>query len=853
MKKWLFALCLVLMVAGLAFSGEWKFKDAVVVGRPEATDGGEAKVNCLGFKNAYGVAVDPDGNVWFASYYRRAYSVYDAAGKATTVYRDNVVQTRPGKPDTLIGTIPIFVLKTDGTIDSLKFLTLPDGKIDTLKAGPGANGTWGNRGMDTDPRGNIIVAQYDVLYQIDYKTYNVLNKYKLPGQSTRPAVDSSGYVYSLPLAGGTMNILDPDLFMVYNSIPNITVTSRAVSVTPDAKQVFVASLGAGAYRYVSAQGVDGTYAIADTILKKVRNLTAAVNFMQWDPKGLLWLASVEEQASPFMWAVDPNNNFAVVDSTSFKWAKFNLTDTTKPAWPRRGYNQPWLLRAPRDAAFSPDGKTMYIADMYGYTIKAYEYVETGNAVTFKVNMGIQEQLGKFNPTTDKVVVRGSFNGWAGNNNELKLGATAKVYEGTVNIPDTEIGKEHFYKFVIVAAAGDVWEADPNRKLVPQAGGQVIDVDYFDRKSTAAEVKTANVTFQADMAEMLQKGWFNPATDQMRVTGGFNGWGYDAKYALSQDLLDPALFLTTVEITDEVGKSIGWKFRGYPEASFLDSGWEGGNDHKFTFTGNALTLDKLVPNVKPAGKPLKQDVTVVFTVNVKGAKDVYNKKAFPSINGVYLNGDFAPLGSGGWAGWTVSDTLNSLVKMYNDGTHSDKVAGDDIWTCEVPFKKDAAGARYFKFGIYAKAYTDTLNKGTTPMDNEAGFAANHLVIINDSQPVYVAPMEYFGSQWNPAVKVERQTGSEMPKEFVLNQNYPNPFNPTTEVTYSVPMKSKIRLSVYNMMGQKIATLFDGEQAAGSYSATWDARDEFGRVMPSGIYFCRMETESMSKTVKMALMK
>ncbi|OQX84567.1 hypothetical protein B6D60_09060 [candidate division KSB1 bacterium 4484_87] len=85
-------------------------------------------------------------------------------------------------------------------------------------------------------------------------------------------------------------------------------------------------------------------------------------------------------------------------------------------------------------------------------------------------------------------------------------------------------------------------------------------------------------------------------------------------------------------------------------------------------------------------------------------------------------------------------------------------------------------------------------------------------------------------------------------YQLNQNYPNPFNPTTEISFSLPEKSHVKLAVYNALGQKVATLTDGIRQAGSYRVSWNAQN-----MPSGIYFYRLETGSFTKTLKMILMK
>ena len=349
--------------------------------------------------------------------------------------------------------------------------------------------------------------------------------------------------------------------------------------------------------------------------------------------------------------------------------------------------------------------------------------------------------------------------------------------------------------------------------------------------------------------MIAKG-FTAGTDELLVLGVFNGWAYNDEWITQPDLVTPTLYTLTHAITDVPGTVMGWKFRGRPEANFADGGWEGGDNHTFTFTGEDLVLDAFKPNVTPAGKKLSQDVTVTFSVNTNGAKDYYNKKAFPTVEKVIINGDFAPIGTGGWAGWSVADIGSTLISMYDDGTNGDVTAGDGIWTCQVLFAAGSTASHYYKYGIYSTGYTDTLNAGTTPMDNEAGFAMNHVITISDANPVFVAPTDKFGSQWT---KVERIPTSGLPQDFALSANYPNPFNPTTYITYDLPAKSHVRLTVFNAMGQVVSRLVDKEQTAGSYRVSWNGTNIDGSAAPSGIYFYRLEGDGFAKTMKMTLMK
>lgn len=80
------------------------------------------------------------------------------------------------------------------------------------------------------------------------------------------------------------------------------------------------------------------------------------------------------------------------------------------------------------------------------------------------------------------------------------------------------------------------------------------------------------------------------------------------------------------------------------------------------------------------------------------------------------------------------------------------------------------------------------------------------------------------------------------------NFPNPFNPVTTISFSLPVASDATLVVYNVMGQKVATVADGFYEAGQHSIKWD-----GSAVASGVYFDRLETDAQTETKKMLLLK
>ena len=95
------------------------------------------------------------------------------------------------------------------------------------------------------------------------------------------------------------------------------------------------------------------------------------------------------------------------------------------------------------------------------------------------------------------------------------------------------------------------------------------------------------------------------------------------------------------------------------------------------------------------------------------------------------------------------------------------------------------------------------------------------------------------------------GSALPQGFALGQNYPNPFNPATIIPYQIPAAAHVRLEVFNVLGQRLATLVDAEQAAGAHTATWTATDETGRAVGAGVYIYRLSSGSATVSRRMVL--
>jgi hypothetical protein len=94
---------------------------------------------------------------------------------------------------------------------------------------------------------------------------------------------------------------------------------------------------------------------------------------------------------------------------------------------------------------------------------------------------------------------------------------------------------------------------------------------------------------------------------------------------------------------------------------------------------------------------------------------------------------------------------------------------------------------------------------------------------------------------------------VPARYGLSQNYPNPFNPSTAIDYSLPAASVVELTVFNELGQRVATLVEGPQSAGPHTASWNGCDDAGATVASGVYLYRLTAGEFIQSRKMLLLK
>ncbi len=208
---------------------------------------------------------------------------------------------------------------------------------------------------------------------------------------------------------------------------------------------------------------------------------------------------------------------------------------------------------------------------------------------------------------------------------------------------------------------------------------------------------------------------------------------------------------------------------------------------------------------------------------------------------------------------------NLFSIISDKRITTKELPNELETgMEFPLSYSANGRNQltFKWDINNNIPSDW---GLTLIDKEVGreidlrsaqeysFSVNSnakLKAVDEGNRLNKSSEDENGSRFVLAIdpNLESQNNTELPGSIKLNPNYPNPFNPTTTIPYEITEDAEVRLTVWNMIGQKVATLVDGMVEAGTHEETWNAQS-----MPSGIYIARFEVNGNVFTRKMTLIK
>jgi hypothetical protein len=127
------------------------------------------------------------------------------------------------------------------------------------------------------------------------------------------------------------------------------------------------------------------------------------------------------------------------------------------------------------------------------------------------------------------------------------------------------------------------------------------------------------------------------------------------------------------------------------------------------------------------------------------------------------------------------------------------------------------------------------------------------VAYDSQKPIYTEIEYAILIYPQMSAMEDQEVTSAPADFALLQNQPNPFNTETVIKFHLEKSCEVNLNIYNVLGQKVVTLINGNRPAGLHAVGWDGKDEVGKSLASGIYFCELKADQERKIRRMVLLK
>ena len=518
-------------------------------------------------------------------------------------------------------------------------------------------------------------------------------------------------------------------------------------------------------------------------------------------------------------------------------------------------------------------------------------------VTFQVDMNPYIATCQHDPETDDVQIRGTIFGWddtapaMDDDGDGTYSITVPIANGTV------VG----YKFFSTGGLEYEDQTGDRMYTVTADADQTVDEvtfadgDPVDDCGTMTTPEDYEILFSVDMNVAIQRGAFDPMTQEIYVAGAISGWGDAAgnpDYELTESSTEDNIYTGIIQATGiETPGTSAFKFITY-EPTGAVIGWESRPDRLFEVTGNEvdgdangfqeLTVPRSFFDDVTADDVLGAAATVTFEIDARPAYYVLadsseiNGTPGPetTLDGIWLNGpimwesdDGGGPGSGitDWLGW--GDELEGFSEF--GATDAD---GDSVFTLTLTYPAGALKTLIGKFGVNGS-------------DNEGGFANNHNFVITEGTQTITQVFGAMrqadglfnddngpdGTNYDPYILIDNSTtpplvmavrsggeadgvdtaiepGAELPDGITLGQSYPNPFTSTATIAYRLEQGQPISVKVYDLTGRLVATLVEGFQPAGDHTVRFDARD-----LASGTYLYHLEADGQVVSRMMTVLK
>ena len=418
--------------------------------------------------------------------------------------------------------------------------------------------------------------------------------------------------------------------------------------------------------------------------------------------------------------------------------------------------------------------------------------------------------------------------------------------------------------------------EPNQEFFIDANGYITGSTAIVIPYQGGEI-TKTVLFSVDMTEWLDEegstglNVFSVSRgDQMQVRGGFNAWSCeDPSNCIMTRTPGTNIFTLASNITGFPLTEMEYKYYLELSSSSVEHleniygelydgiGWEdsprfGGANRTFILgledETNLVELDLEGYYDLPEGGviPLNQEITITFSVDMAAA---LNQGFNPEEDTVYIS---------------IQDRWLTYLQGLEDGYKINASRNDEgTYYVNQSFTGPFPWHMLYTWGFYDVSLGAYVQEGGGFGFGRSRARYQHADIDNDCQwNDYIFPIDVW--QFEPPLLVEQFDPeticimleieeSYAPEKFILRNNFPNPFNPLTTIEYEIPFDTYMELTIFDAQGRTVKNLINGKRSSGKSSILWNAKDNYGQTVPSGIYFFSMNAGDFKKTHKMIFLK
>jgi len=321
----------------------------------------------------------------------------------------------------------------------------------------------------------------------------------------------------------------------------------------------------------------------------------------------------------------------------------------------------------------------------------------------------------------------------------------------------------------------------------------------------------------------------------------NAVGYSGGYRL----------IDTYSFVDDINGTNNSKYHGY---------WQSGVEFRHLVSNSFLGLS-------PKGETMRllnqlawrnNDVAEIHfnpsqvdSTEIRGYDDNYNSYYAKDLYGwAFDQGDFLFMN-------ISNDTLNIVLEADNPGCCDyDFTIMDGNLHARNYQTEGGSGLDYETDPEYQVLLWEFDDESSIPTNMDDYFAATDT--LRFSSGLVNSQNEFFEILPHSVLQVLKSNTVSTnnviePEQYSINNIYPNPFNPSTTISFSLPIRSQVELSVYNILGNKIATLENEIFERGLHHIIWNGKDNNGVNVGSGVYFCKMKSENFQQVKKLTILK